>query len=70
MWKWYNSNILGNLNSNKKITKVAGYTINKQILIAFIYGFENLIKEKTTSIIGNKTEENLGINLGKLCKSM
>ena len=71
MCKLYNSNILGNLNSNsKKITKVAWYIINIQILIAFTYAFEDIIKEKTTSVIGNKTDENLGVNLGKMCKSM
>ena len=44
--------------------------INMQISIAFTSGFEDIIKEKTTSVIGNKTDENLGVNLGKMCKSM
>lgn len=44
--------------------------INIQILIAFTYGFEDIIREKTTSVIGNKTDENLGVNLVKMCKSM
>lgn len=44
--------------------------INIQILIAFTYAFEDIIKEKTTSVIGNKTDENLGVNLEKICKSM
>ena len=37
--------------------------INIQILIAFTYAFEDII-------IGNKTDENLGVNLEKICKSM
>ena len=33
--------------------------INMQISIAFTYGFEDIIKEKTTSVIGNKTDDEI-----------
>lgn len=54
----------------KKFTKVAEYTINIHISVAFVYGLEDLIKEKNCIYNSNKTGGNLELTRKKCAKSM